>query len=542
MSHEEPAEPGSKSPRPLTRRRVLVSVGLGLLVWVVLLAVWQGTFVRLLRIVGVLPPDLRPPFRISAETTGITAPLDAQGWPDYVAAYNLEHSRGVTPETNFVVALRSIVGNRDIPGGSPELFDKALGLPAPVTTPPLYRSDDDVLRALSSDERLRVMNEDVDKAMDQPWTAVDFPAVAQLVDANRAAIQAIAAASRRPHFFQPVVEDRARGSTGPKLIYNSVSYPQQVRYLLKLSLAEANRTDRLLSVEERMQACLVPARVGRLVARPRFLMNVFVQESMYSLTMQGLQAWLSRADLTEADLDRLEVELAALPARTTAADALEAGEKSYLLEIMVHSARERGFGPTDLKEHISTPAMRLCVGYGPLDWDVVLREIQGYYAESARIARVPKRSDQQAEYAALRTKLRRQAAAWEGPIRSVTVPILGNPAANARTLAASAIFMSGNVGGGYSHGMGLARDRLLRAAIAIKRHRLRTGEWPRSLADVSGLDTDGRMDPCVDAGELIYRTTAEGCRVYSVGLNGLDDKGENGSSLPGADDISIRLR
>src|SRR5690606_11351594 len=47
---------------------------------------------------------------ISRETTRLTAPLDEQGYVDYVAAINQQMSKGVTPETNAVVPIVQAVG------------------------------------------------------------------------------------------------------------------------------------------------------------------------------------------------------------------------------------------------------------------------------------------------------------------------------------------------------------------------------------------------------------------------------------------------
>ena len=50
------------------------------------------------------------PFRISKETTYITEPLKADGYPNYVAVLNRQYSEGVSPDNNAAVLLWQAIG------------------------------------------------------------------------------------------------------------------------------------------------------------------------------------------------------------------------------------------------------------------------------------------------------------------------------------------------------------------------------------------------------------------------------------------------
>jgi hypothetical protein len=532
--------------RGVTWRRLLVYAVVLFLVWVVILGVWQGTFVRLLRMAGVLPPDLRPPFRVSTETTGITAPLDKYGWPDYVAAFNAEQSKGVTPETNFVVALREILGDREIPGGSAAAFDAALGLARPITTKPLYRGEGDVLSRLTSEERTKVRDEDQKKALLAPWTAATFPHLAELVNANTAAVEALVEASKRPHFFLPIVETETDDREKRGVVRYHAGDAARFRELLPLLVARTTRDDVRLTCQERMDGCVASLRVGRLVGQPRLVIHVALQFAAEIHGFRGLSVWLGRSDIAEADLDRLLGELESLPARIATADALKGNEQDFLVDYLVQAARRRQFAEEIVGYNMVTPVMQRCVRYGPVDWNLALSEVRSHCSETARILRIQKLSDQKTELDALVSRLSKEADGWKTPWGQTVGPVVANPKSNARRLAATLCLTARAVWNRmyWSERWATARDRVLRLAIAVRRHQLRTGGWPTGLGDVTGAEAVGRADPCVDGGELIYRVTADGFVIYSVGENGRDDRGENAETAPasGADDIAIRVR
>jgi hypothetical protein len=62
------------------------------------------------------------PIHIYKETTYITEPLQADGYPDYCKALNRQYSEGVTPDNNAAVLLWQAIG----PNIGPTEFDKDL--------------------------------------------------------------------------------------------------------------------------------------------------------------------------------------------------------------------------------------------------------------------------------------------------------------------------------------------------------------------------------------------------------------------------------
>ena len=74
----------------------------------------------------------------------------------------------------------------------------------------------------------------------------------------------------------------------------------------------------------------------------------------------------------------------------------------------------------------------------------------------------------------------------------------------------------------------LARLSGARLALGCKLHRLKTGQWPQSLADLQKAFPERFKELPNDpfTGQpFVYKLTDKGCLVYSVGPDGKDDGG-----------------
>ncbi len=73
-----------------------------------------------------------------------------------------------------------------------------------------------------------------------------------------------------------------------------------------------------------------------------------------------------------------------------------------------------------------------------------------------------------------------------------------------------------------------AQTRLdtLRAAVAVKRYRMRTGEWPETLADLVPDFLNETPVDLGDGGSLRYRVSDDRVTVYSIGADRVDDGGK----------------
>ncbi len=160
-----------------------------------------------------------PPIIVSKQTTYITAPLAADGLPDY-EAYLLEEMRKHKPqrEDNAAVAMWQAMG----PGEevSPEdwsLLERELGSLASPAVPRMQPSS--LLRDPGLEATIADWLDSLDRSAEpedceavvnavcrRPWVAKDAPPIAAMIGRNRATLDYLRVESARPEFLQPIAK------------------------------------------------------------------------------------------------------------------------------------------------------------------------------------------------------------------------------------------------------------------------------------------------------------------------------------------------
>jgi hypothetical protein len=202
----------------------------------------------------------KPKFTISKETTYVTGPLDKDGYIDYVTALNQKLSQGVTPENNANVLLWKAFGPRpdDLP--MPEAFYKWLGIPEPPE-----KGDYFIGERRFAKEHLKIKNDDdiynfyeeVDLATARPWTPQQYPNVAAWLKANEKPLALIVEASKRGHYFSPLLPSEKGPLPGVLKFRESID-ALAARAMLLAGQGKHN---------EAWQNLLACHRLGRLVGR-----------------------------------------------------------------------------------------------------------------------------------------------------------------------------------------------------------------------------------------------------------------------------------
>ena len=205
--------------------------------FVVLLSVF-GLFLWFESSTNAKVPGGRGKFTLSKETTYVTEPVDAKGYPDYVAAINARMSKGVTPENNANVLIWKALGPH--PEGSnlcPEFF-QALGIAAPPEKGDYFRElskflKDDLKIGPEPDkpsEFYDKLSETIDTVTCRPWLAKDHPEFEKWLKANEKPLSVIAEAGAREQFYNPLIPQSA-GKPTPGLIGALLPAVQKCREL-----------------------------------------------------------------------------------------------------------------------------------------------------------------------------------------------------------------------------------------------------------------------------------------------------------------------
>ena len=161
-------------------------------------------------VVAVLLAPIRR-IKIAPETTAATEPLADDGYPDYLAALNQHCAEGVKPETNAAVLFWEALGPAGITPKHRKAYFAMLGIaPLPEEGEYLTRLQEYLQSRRGQQpestvwDRLRELQEQVDRARRKPWSADDYPVLAEWIEANEKPLEIAQRGTRRswnPRFF-----------------------------------------------------------------------------------------------------------------------------------------------------------------------------------------------------------------------------------------------------------------------------------------------------------------------------------------------------
>jgi hypothetical protein len=177
-----------------------------------------------------------PPLEISERTTVVTTPLDERGRIDYETPLNDILGRGVTPETNALVALTRVLGPRPEGGrGMPADWWERIGADKPPEDGDYLKDDtikwlNDLIVGDNGEEndRKQAIRDEEDRLRSEPWTTKDSPHMAGWIRSNDKPLSLVAEAVKRPHYYHPLI---ARDKDGNKqdLYFALLPYCQKMR-------------------------------------------------------------------------------------------------------------------------------------------------------------------------------------------------------------------------------------------------------------------------------------------------------------------------
>ncbi|MCH8046673.1 MAG: hypothetical protein IID44_23465, partial [Planctomycetes bacterium] len=258
------------------------------------------------------PPPRRLKITISKETTHIVTPLRPDGYVDYRKALNEQAAKGVTPENNAAVLLWQVMGPKEINKDVREEFFKLLGIDALPQDGQYVVTMDDHIETLLEADRPQAYDE-FEAVLLKAWSEKDYPHVASWLKANEKFLELGIEASKRPHFFSPLVVSKEGFWNGLLLdssVHDGAIKPYSIREGLRTRAMKhwhAGRTERAWSD---LLAC---HRLARLVdQKPGFVPSAFA----FALDQQAGSTGLVLAHsgkLTSQQAKRFAADLAALP-------------------------------------------------------------------------------------------------------------------------------------------------------------------------------------------------------------------------------------
>jgi len=505
---------------------------------------------------GLFGPE--PRIIVSQDTTFITEPLRPDGLPDYRSRVLDLIGRGTPPEDNAAVAILHAAWPMDLDPQQLTALCRGLGIPdTPPDVAPLVATWNDktlieevaklVGPALpeggmswdADDERRRRADDVCDAARVVPWRSDDCPPLAAWVARQAPALDLVVAGSTRPRYAMPP-PDLLTGDPDAMILVALASDLQAVRDVARSLLARAMLHAGERRIDEAWCDIHAVHRLGRLLAladQDGFFISRLMSIAINATANQATVTLLDTPGLSAGLVATIRHDLDALARRGDVAgiDIERLGQLDLVVRLAGMPRAKRTATGALIGDGLQFPLMT------SLDWNVVLREINGVHDSIVAAARIPDRTKRlrafdtiDAEWAArIRTD-----TGWRWAIqglRRCTSRSCRSAEAATRFMVAFAPTM---------HSILDARDRaeadfeVLRAAAALAEYRLRGlggagGPYPESLdALVPDVVAVVPTDPFAGA-PLRYERRGDGYLLYSVGTNGIDDGGTNGEVVKG---------
>ncbi|HEX5447181.1 MAG TPA: hypothetical protein VFW87_25425, partial [Pirellulales bacterium] len=296
----------------------------------------------------------------------------------------------------------------------------------------------------------------------------------------------------------------------------SADYPTSLPHLrslrkgVELLLLESEaraRHDEPSAVAEAIETMLA---AGRSIEREPMLVSQLVRLALDGMARFQLERQLYSARFSDRDLERIGRRLAAIDYRASFHRAM-LGDRATSMEYFVNPS---ALGP----QAPSAPSAL----FRPVDQIVYLESMRNVVAAFQTSG--PDLSNAVADIENEVTQLANE------PLASLRYPI-------------SMASFGWIQGGAMSENTAIAGRDSARVALAIERYRLRHGAPPKALdALAPELLPEVPLDP-FDGKPLRYRVDEDGYRIYSVGLDGIDQGGQTSAELDGhLPDMVFRVR
>lgn len=513
---------------------------------------------------------------ISKETTYLIEPLRSDGYPDYVTALNRRSSQGVTPENNAAVPFLKALGPGVLLPQYREQYCQMLGIsPLPEKGDYFIKFDDYVARRKDGTNRPDAgPEEDTDVnawdllnlAMKRPWSQQEFPLLAQWLLTNEMPMTLVVEASNRPRRYDPLC-------CGEKTPLLAVPLPAIQRYRNVARALCARAMLRLYQgqLEEAWEDLLTCHRLARLAGQGPTVIDVFIAYSIDEAACMGDEALLQHAQLTASQATKMREDLNRLPAMPRMADKIDLGERfTYLNSVADCAADFFRRGPASLTD--SDEASKLASAAGlqdvdlselkeldntlkslkrhsadtGIDWDLIFREGNSWFDRIADAYREPTRTEQREAMSRVEDdfrKLKKTAA----DATSLDELMLVNPRKAVSKRLSQVLLTVCSLPLDYIQyedrwSMRFELDKL---SFALASYRADHGSYPAGLADLAPNYVVKVPKDIFNDSDLHYRLEGKGYLLYSVGVNGKDDRGKSHEDCNQGedwDDLAVRVR
>ncbi|MCH8921698.1 MAG: hypothetical protein IIA67_00965 [Planctomycetes bacterium] len=471
-------------------------------------------------------PDSR--IVVGPETTYLTEPLDEDGRVDYLAAINQRAAEGVTPENNAAVLYWQALGPGPIDEEHREEFFRRLGMkPLPVDGD-YFQSLYELQERLDDQEKYARRNRSRDKreAMEArhlrrerrrdamgytPWVLDDDPELACWLAENQGPIDLFATGTRRAQHFIPMLVRPNEWEVEPSYsVMASRSYAQDYREMARTLIQRSMLHSGNGRHKEAWEDCLACFRLARHTARESIAVEILINFALVSVAAAGVPTILHEGDFTADELAKMRQAFRDVATCASAAEALNWGERLMALDTIRDFSRE----PRGLR--------------GGIEWNHVLREANRSYDAMVAATNREMSGEANASDTEALEEEQQEALDAEDPWLLAAYPFSRQARTRHMTKEVVGLLIPAFSSMTADERRCKGRLRRLEMVFAVSLYRAENGQYPANLsALVPAYLDEVPLDPTNDL-RMNYRKQGEGYLVWSVGRNGVDDKGRNG--------------
>lgn len=479
---------------------------------------------------------------VSPETTVLTEPLTGDGLVNYVAAVDARLAEGITPDNNAAVPLvLEVYGPETIDIEVRQATLDKLGIRA---VPP--RSDYFVLledfgppEEAEPDEppdavpppsaRLPMGSDDqLAEALKAPWTADQYPAIDKWLAANRGPLDRAVAATKRDRYYWPMAT--AEDPWMLEVLLPSLRYH---RNLAKALTVRAMRSAGAGDIDAATRDLLAVLDLSRHLDDQNTLIDQMVATAVHTLGVRGCQALAAGGRLSADQADALLGAVRARRPTVDVADSVDICERYMMLDTMQRFA----LGRLDFTSWNSIGGSRgqaIAMKYLPINWNWILRNANDWYDRMVdamrRSAWADCRKAMDEWQQSFDRKVKDSGGTWKIP---TTKAVLDSMLAVLMPALDSACEVRFRLE---------AEHGLAETALALAAHKTRQGTYPDKLSDLG--QPAGRplpLDTFTDK-PFIYKRTADGYLLYSLGPDMTDEGGiDREKAAGGSWDMPLRV-
>ena len=367
------------------------------------------------------------------------------------------------------------------------------------------------------------------------WTKDDSPKHAEWLKLNQKPLAILVEASKRTDYYYPMISRTRNGERGP-LLGALLPTVQKCRELASLLSFRVTWNLGAGKIDEALADALAIHRLGRLLTHGASLIELLVGVAIESIAHQTDLTLLEQGRLTAKQISAYRAELEKLQPLGSLADKIGFSERLEFLDSVQHSVRYGNVGLLG-GEFRGQTAEQI---FEALDWNTVLSMGNRNYDRMEAALHKPTRGERFQAMVLIDLELRKlQKAAKINP---------NDPPPKIRaelTRKIGAIYVTElmpamqKLSDAADRAEQIHRNGLLAAGLAA--HFADHKKYPDTLADLVPKYIAEVPGDVFSAKAMIYKPTAAGYLLYSVGVNGIDDDGQLISEEPRGDDLGVRM-